>query len=547
MVPLAQATVFGKYRLFSSIGRGGMADVCLAVARGPRGLHKLAVVKTMRTGLAAEQADFVGMFLDEARLATRLNHPNIVHTYEIGEKDGSFFIVMEFLEGQSLRRLLDRAQKRGLPIPLSVRLRIMTDVLAGLHHAHDLCDYDGTPLCVVHRDVSPPNIFLTYDGVAKVVDFGVAKARSNVTQTEVGVLKGKVGYMSPEQASSGAVDRRSDVFSIGVVLWELLTGQRLFRTDAALALHGLLYEPIPPPSDVASGIDAELERIVMRALARDRDERWPTAEDMRVALERYARRQSDAFEPSSVGRLVSAVFQDSREKLRRQIEQQLLQLSQDAEVPPAMGSDPPRPSDRSADTTSAARGTSSDRPWADGSLTPSPEVLSAAASGARSKHARLWLLLCGAGILAMFALTIVALRSFRTARVTPQTVAEPPVETPWPGTSAAPAAMQPVEPTSSLRGGSESTADAPLASPAAEPSSLPDASSASTAVASAPPSTIPRYITPAWAGAAISPAHGSGPSAAAQASVAASQAAAPAKPHIQLVDEEPKLKVRVIE
>ena len=189
-------TAFGKYQLFASLGRGGMADVFLSVARGQMGFNKLAVIKRLRQALAEEVA-FRNMFLDEARLAARLSHPNIVHTYEVGEQGGVYFIAMEYLEGQSLNKVLKESLRRKEVIEPEIAARIVADALAGLGYAHELRDYDGRPLSIIHRDISPHNIFVTYDGHTKLVDFGIAKAALSSTETEVGVLKGKVAYMSP--------------------------------------------------------------------------------------------------------------------------------------------------------------------------------------------------------------------------------------------------------------------------------------------------------------------------------------------------------------
>ncbi len=218
------AMTIGKYRLIAELGHGGMSDVFLAVSKGMGGFHKLLVIKQLRPNLA-EDEEFLSMFLDEARLAARLSHRNVVATYEVGEDGGRYYIAMEYLEGQALKRIIHRAKTR---FGLDMHLQVVLDVLKGLHHAHDLCDYDATPLGVVHRDVSPHNIFVTYAGDVKVVDFGVAKALDSSTETSAGVMKGKLAYMSPEQARSGDVDRRADIFSVGVLLWEGVTGQRMW-------------------------------------------------------------------------------------------------------------------------------------------------------------------------------------------------------------------------------------------------------------------------------------------------------------------------------
>src|SRR5580692_2855373 len=235
----------GKYQLLAVLGRGGMADVFLALSRGPMGFSKLVVLKRLRRALADDKG-FRNMFLDEARLAARLNHPNVVHTHEVGEDKGNYFIAMEYLEGQSLNKVIHELSKRGETLPELVCARIISDALAGLHYAHELKDFDGTPLDIIHRDVSPHNVFVTYDGQVKLVDFGIAKAALSQVQTEVGVLKGKVAYMAPEQAMGTDVDGRADIFAMGIVLWELLAQERLMTGESAAAtLLRLLQQPIP--------------------------------------------------------------------------------------------------------------------------------------------------------------------------------------------------------------------------------------------------------------------------------------------------------------
>jgi eukaryotic-like serine/threonine-protein kinase len=220
------ARSFGKYKLLARLGQGGMAEVFLAVAFGPSGFNKLLVIKRLRPELAEDSA-YLSMFLDEARLAARLNHPNVVQANDVGSIDGQHYLSMEYLDGQPLNRLFTVARTQGLQ-PTAAYLRLVSDTLAGLHYAHELADYDGTPLNVVHRDVSPHNVFITYDGQVKLVDFGVAKAATHAQRTSTGVVKGKISYMAPEQALSVAVDRRADIFSVGVILWELVTGQRFW-------------------------------------------------------------------------------------------------------------------------------------------------------------------------------------------------------------------------------------------------------------------------------------------------------------------------------
>ena len=216
----------GPYRLIACLGHGGMADVHLAVsvAEATR-FQKLLVVKLLKPELGAEP-EFIEMFLDEARLAARLNHPNVVHTLEVAQDRGRYFIAMEYLEGQPLNRILRSAEAMS-GLDMATRLTLLLRALAGLDYAHELVDYDGTPLNVVHRDVSPGNILVGYDGQIKITDFGIAKARDSTIETRVGVFKGKTSYMAPEQAKPGSVDRRADVYSAGVILWELIVGRRM--------------------------------------------------------------------------------------------------------------------------------------------------------------------------------------------------------------------------------------------------------------------------------------------------------------------------------
>lgn len=321
------STAFGKYQLFASLGRGGMADVFLSVARGQMGFQRLAVIKRLRQALA-EEAAFRTMFLDEARLAARLNHPNIVHTYEVGEHNGIYFIAMEYLEGQSLNKVLKEALRRKDALEPEICVRVIADALAGLGHAHDLRDYDGRPLSIIHRDVSPHNIFVTYDGHTKLVDFGIAKAALSSTETEVGVLKGKVAYMSPEQAMGSRIDARSDLFAMGIVLWELLARHRLMTGEsAANTLHKLMNEPIPRLSSAVPGIDPVLDDICARALEKEPARRWQTASEMRQALETWLAMRPKPARQDDVGQTMQSLFGTVRDEVRRQIEKHMAGIS----------------------------------------------------------------------------------------------------------------------------------------------------------------------------------------------------------------------------
>ena len=311
---------FGKYRLVGELARGGMAEVLLAVHEGPAGFVKVVVIKRILPQMSASP-DFVHMFVDEARLTARLEHPNIIRTLELGEQDGQYFTVMEYLPGEDLRNILKRLAKAGRTLPIELVAWILVQVCNGLHFAHELTDSAGRSLELVHRDVTPANILLTYGGEAKLIDFGVAKTSANVAQTRVGTIKGKLAYMSPEQVSARTIDRRCDVFSTGVVLWELITGQRLFaRQNEASTLNAILNDPIPPPSTQRLDVPAALDAIVMRALARDPNERFPTAEAMASALEDFLATQP-AVDARILGRTLEGLFGTERAAAKRAIAQ----------------------------------------------------------------------------------------------------------------------------------------------------------------------------------------------------------------------------------
>jgi formylglycine-generating enzyme required for sulfatase activity len=313
-----------RYRPILELGRGGMAEVFLAVAQGHAGFNKLVVLKKARSELLRD-FDFVSMLLNEARLAARLSHPNIVQTYEVGEdEDGGCFIAMEYLEGQPLNRV--RQGKAGTPrLPFALHLRVLTEVLAGLHYAHELTDFDGTPLCVVHRDVTPHNIFITYQGHVKLVDFGIAKAAGASVETMHGVIKGKVAYMPPEQATAKPVDRRADIFAVGVMLWEAVTGTRMWKGVAEIVvLSELSKGQIPRVRDVkSSGVAPELERIIERALAPSPDDRYQTAAAMQADLESYLDTLVEKSSHREIGRWMSERFHEHRARIKLMIEAQV--------------------------------------------------------------------------------------------------------------------------------------------------------------------------------------------------------------------------------
>ncbi len=294
-----------------------MADVYLALARGPLEF-KSSWSKVLRV-VAGHEELCRSMFIDEARLSARLNHPNVVQTYEISEDEGKPLIVMEYLEGQSLARL----RKAAKAIDARRAARIVCDALSGLHYAHELRDFDGTPLNVVHRDLSPQNIFVTYEGAVKILDFGVARAEiPSRSRTKVGVLKGKFSYMAPEQTSGESIDRRTDLFTVGIVLWELVAGRRMFGGTAVQKLKALIHDPIPKLSSVRPDTDPELERIVHKALEKDPELRYATADAMREELENYLARTGPGSD-EDLSRLMLTHFAIDRQELRQEVQELL--------------------------------------------------------------------------------------------------------------------------------------------------------------------------------------------------------------------------------
>ena len=302
-----------------------MAVVYLAASQGPRGFSKLVVVKELKEEFT-QDGEFTAMFVDEARLAARLNHPNIVQTYEVEEQQGHFFIVMEYLEGQPLSQTRSRLARLGATLR-DHQVRVLCDVLEALHHAHELADYDGRPLNVVHRDVSPHNVIITYDGVAKLVDFGIAKASDQSSQTRTGVIKGKLAYMSPEQAFGKPVDRRADIFAVGVILWEAITGRRMWKGNAEGAIaHRLSTGDIPKLTDFVAEPPPMLKMICERALAPRADDRYPSAAAMRQDLEGYLATLVNKPNARDLGGLLSSAFAEERGRIAVLVEEQMRTL-----------------------------------------------------------------------------------------------------------------------------------------------------------------------------------------------------------------------------
>ena len=285
-----------------------MAELFVARVRGMPGVEKIVVLKKILPQLASDH-DFIKMFLDEARIASSLQHPNIVQMYDIGVVDGAYFISMEYLHGEDVRTLIKTLGSQHVQLPLEHALNIIIGAASGLHYAHDKKGFDGRPLGIVHRDVTPQNIFITYDGGVKLVDFGIAKASNRAQETRYGTLKGKIPYMSPEQAKSEVLDRRSDVFALGIMLYELTTRTRLFKGDSEFAILKQIVEgEIAPPTSLHPDYPAELERIVLKALTKDRKQRYQSAEELQDDLETFARDRRLAISPIALARFMERVF-----------------------------------------------------------------------------------------------------------------------------------------------------------------------------------------------------------------------------------------------
>jgi serine/threonine-protein kinase len=320
----------GKYRLIAELGHGGMADVYLAVVEGLGGFNRLLVIKVLRN---TEDPDFLSMFLDEARLTARLQHPNVVQTYEIGHEDERYFLAMEFLNGTTFQRLRKAAVTRGGGLSLPVAVHLVSNILAGLHHAHELKDYSGAPLNVVHRDLSPHNVMVSFDGECKILDFGIAKVMDASRETRAGIFKGKIAYSSPEQIRGLKLDRRSDLFSVGIMLWEAIAGAPLWGTlnTAAIGLR-LMEGAIPTLLSVKPDAPQALVDICARALAPAPEDRYATAADFNAELEAFAQTLGPQISRRDVADLVGTLFRAERERIQTIIERQLSTVLKSAPV-----------------------------------------------------------------------------------------------------------------------------------------------------------------------------------------------------------------------
>jgi serine/threonine-protein kinase len=475
----------GRYALYTEIASGGMATVYLGRQRGQAGFARTVAIKRLHPQHAKEP-DFVAMFLDEARLAARIRHPNVVPTLDVVATEGELFLVMEYVQGESLSKLLRGSRQKKESPPTRVVAAIVADVLHGLHAAHEATSEKGEPLGIVHRDVSPHNVLVGTDGVARVVDFGVAKAAGRIQTTREGQLKGKIAYMAPEQIT-GAATRKTDVYAASVVLWEALTTKRLFTGENdANVMNQVINSKIAPPSQHVEGLDPAWDEIVLRGLERDEDKRWESAREMALAIES----RLQLARATEVGAWVESLAHESL--ARRAAEVTAVESASDVEVvpaePEAMSSGPSGASSRShvqiakkADIPLAQRPTVPDAPPGASESTGSKLSavswpLSMPPAKARSRRALAILAACAIGAVVVVALAM---------RSSPKPSAAP---------APAPGDVAPVTVQSSLPSPAPSATDtsSAAASSAPPPPAATSSSTASSVVVARPTSRPPR-------------------------------------------------------
>jgi serine/threonine protein kinase len=303
----------GRYEVIAHLATGGMAQIYLARQTGLGSFERHVVLKTILRERATDQR-FVTMFLDEAKLAATLNHQNVAQVYEVDQADGAYFMAMEYVHGENARAILETTLRRGWTIPLELAVMIISGAAAGLHHAHERRGKGGAPLNIVHRDVSPANIMVGYDGSVKVLDFGIAKAEERATKTVGGTIKGKYGYMSPEQCKGKPIDRRSDIFALGIVLYELTTLRRAFKgNDDFETMKRIVSGDVVIPSVAVPGYPRELEAIVLTAMANDPNARFQSGQELIEALDAFAVRAKLTGSNTAMGRFMTQLFGSKKE------------------------------------------------------------------------------------------------------------------------------------------------------------------------------------------------------------------------------------------
>jgi eukaryotic-like serine/threonine-protein kinase len=301
-----------RYRVIEKLASGGMAEVFRAESAGLEGFKKQVAIKRVLPHLS-EKKKFISMFLDEARLSAHLSHSNCVQVFDIGVGDNAYFIVMEYVDGADLKAVLETLKKQGRELPVEEAVFIAIKICEGLCYAHELTDQEGRPFAIVHRDVSPPNVLMTKHGEIKIVDFGLAKASSQLEKSEPGIIKGKFSYLSPEAALGKDVDHRTDIFAVGIIVWEMLAGRRLFLGDTDFATVKLVQQAaIPPLSKVNPRVPAELEAIINKSLARDPAQRFQSTREFAVSLNDFLYRYGKSVGSFKIATLVQSTIRDKQ-------------------------------------------------------------------------------------------------------------------------------------------------------------------------------------------------------------------------------------------
>ncbi|MGA0164051.1 MAG: serine/threonine protein kinase, partial [Bdellovibrionota bacterium] len=314
---------FGDYILLDRIAVGGMAEIFRAKQSGARGFEKIVVIKKILQHLG-DDPEFVSMFEDEAKIAAQLNQANIVQIYELGEVNENLYIVMEYVEGKNLRDVIRALSTKNLQLSIPQTVFIVSEILKGLDYAHRKTDSQGRALEIVHRDMSPQNVIVSYEGEVKILDFGIAKASSKLSKTEVGVLKGKFSYMSPEQASGRLISQSTDLYAVGVMLHEMLTGQRLFRADTDMeTLERVRQAIVPKPSEKNASIPQELDQIVLKALQRDESKRFVNAGEFLGALTEFSFNHKMSYNSQGMASFLKTLFASNIEKERQALQRSL--------------------------------------------------------------------------------------------------------------------------------------------------------------------------------------------------------------------------------
>ncbi|WP_433928072.1 serine/threonine protein kinase [Sorangium cellulosum] len=333
-----------RYRVIKRLASGGMAEVFVAESAGIEGFKKQVAIKRVLPQLSKKE-QFIAMFLDEARLSAHLSHSNVVSVFDIGVGDGTYFIVMEYVDGADLRALLEHQKKVGRPMSVEVAAFMAAKMCQGLAYAHDLATADGKPLQIVHRDITPANVLITRYGEVKIVDFGLAKASSQLAESDAGIIKGKFGYLAPETVLEQGVDQRVDIFALGIILWEMLAGRRLFLGDSDYITVRLVRDAvIPSLQQINSEVPRDLEQIIRRALARDPDARYRAARDLGRDLTRFLYRYGRPVSEDDVAALVErakggpARAVDGTQKIAELIDMMLLEFKSLTKEPTAGGS-----------------------------------------------------------------------------------------------------------------------------------------------------------------------------------------------------------------